>query len=106
MSNATKSARAVFDTFPLSSLVQPLSAGGEVSPGLSSVPLNASDEMWQAYVLSTLGPTMHAVGTVAMLPRELGGAVDSNLKVYGTANVRVVGQSRARFFRREVTKSN
>lgn len=28
-----------------------------------------------------------------MLPRELGGVVDSNLKVYGTSNVRVVDAS-------------
>jgi choline dehydrogenase-like flavoprotein len=28
-----------------------------------------------------------------MMPRELGGAVDSSLKVYGTSNVRVVDAS-------------
>jgi len=32
-------------------------------------------------------------GTAAMLPREEGGVVDANLKVYGTANVRVVDLS-------------
>jgi choline dehydrogenase len=32
----------------------------------------------------------HPVGSCAMLPREKGGVVDSQLKVYGTTNVRVV----------------
>lgn len=35
----------------------------------------------------------HSIGTCAMLPRELGGVVDSKLKVYGTQNVRVVDAS-------------
>jgi choline dehydrogenase len=35
----------------------------------------------------------HPVGTCAMLPREKGGVVDSQLKVYGTSNVRVVDAS-------------
>lgn len=38
-------------------------------------------------------PVIHPIGTVAMLPREMGGAVGSDLKVYGTSNVRVVGES-------------
>ena len=36
---------------------------------------------------------LHPVGTCAMLPRELGGVVDAELKVYGTSNVRVVDAS-------------
>jgi choline dehydrogenase-like flavoprotein len=35
----------------------------------------------------------HPLGTAAMMARELGGVVDSSLKVYGTANVRVVDAS-------------
>jgi hypothetical protein len=31
----------------------------------------------------------HLVGTAAMMPRVMGGAVDTNLMVYGTAIVRV-----------------
>lgn len=35
----------------------------------------------------------HPIGTCAMLPKEKGGVIDSNLKVYGTSNVRVVDAS-------------
>lgn len=93
LSNATKAARSVAQTFPLSSIVSE-----ELSPGLASVPLNASDEVWQDWVLANIQPVKHPLGTVAMLPREMGGAVGSDLKVYGTSNVRVVGKFVTRAF--------
>jgi choline dehydrogenase-like flavoprotein len=34
----------------------------------------------------------HPVGTVAMAPRADGGAVDTKFRLYGAANVRVVGE--------------
>ncbi|KAF2137449.1 GMC oxidoreductase [Aplosporella prunicola CBS 121167] len=37
--------------------------------------------------------SFHPTGTCAMMPRELGGVVDSRLMVYGTSNVRVVDAS-------------
>lgn len=37
--------------------------------------------------------SFHPVGTCAMLPKEDGGVVDPNLKVYGTKNLRVIDAS-------------
>ncbi|KAJ4207382.1 hypothetical protein NW767_002633 [Fusarium falciforme] len=45
------------------------------------------------YVLNTASTTFHACGTAAMLPKEKGGVVDTNLVVHGTKNLRVVDAS-------------
>lgn len=46
------------------------------------------------YVHATSGPTsFHVCGTAAMLPRELGGVVDSELRVYGTKGLSIVDAS-------------
>jgi len=57
------------------------------------VPDNATDLQWQEYIQNTYAPVFHPIGSVPMLPREDGGAVDPNLVVYGTKNVRVVDSS-------------
>ncbi|RAH84981.1 glucose oxidase [Aspergillus japonicus CBS 114.51] len=38
-------------------------------------------------------PNYHAVGSTTMLPREMGGVLDSRFNVYGTRNVRVLDSS-------------
>ncbi|KAL2826935.1 choline dehydrogenase [Aspergillus pseudoustus] len=80
--------RKTLRTAPLSGIV-----GDEVSPGLDSLPANASDAAWNAWVVAHYRPNYHPIGTASMLPREKGGVVDSELRVYGTRNVRVVDAS-------------
>ncbi|KAG5725377.1 Choline dehydrogenase [Termitomyces sp. T112] len=45
------------------------------------------------YIKSTGGSSQHPMGTAAMAPRDMGGVVDSTLKVYGTSNLRVCDAS-------------
>ncbi|QRV93948.1 GMC oxidoreductase [Ceratobasidium sp. AG-Ba] len=52
-----------------------------------------SSEDVKEYVKNKFEPIYHPIGTCSMLPHEDGGVVDSNLKVYGTANLRVVDAS-------------
>lgn len=61
----------------------------EIVPGLQST----SDEALLGYVKAALSTVWHPSGTCAMLPRELGGVVDPELKVYGVENLRVVDAS-------------
>lgn len=81
--NATKLSRGIFNTAPLANVV-----ASEVLPG-SSV---NTDDQWQTFVKQTVTPVIHPVGSLPMLPKADGGVVDPKLKVYGTANVRVVGE--------------
>lgn len=52
-----------------------------------------SDADLLTYLRNNLQTEYHVGGTCAMLPRALGGVVDSSLLVYGTSNVRVVDAS-------------
>ncbi|TVY90731.1 Glucose oxidase [Lachnellula willkommii] len=54
---------------------------------------NATDDEWNTFLTASLNTAYHVVGTCAMLPRESGGVVDPELKVYGTQNVRIVDAS-------------
>ncbi|KAK3938565.1 oxygen-dependent choline dehydrogenase [Diplogelasinospora grovesii] len=62
----------------------------EVIPGANVT----TDEQWAEYIADTLSPTeFHPAGTCAMMPRELGGVVDEELRVFGVKNLRVVDAS-------------
>lgn len=47
-----------------------------------------SIEQWEDYLRQHSGTTYHPVGTCSMMPEEMGGVVDPQLRVYGTENVR------------------
>jgi choline dehydrogenase-like flavoprotein len=61
----------------------------EFDPGAGT----QSDAEWEAYVRENVSTFYHPLGTCAMLPREDGGVVDSELRVYGVRNLRVVDAS-------------
>ncbi|KAJ6589525.1 hypothetical protein B0H19DRAFT_1104053 [Mycena capillaripes] len=58
----------------------------EVNPG----PNVQTDEQIGDWIKQTFSTTFHTIGACSMLPRAKGGVVDSNLKVYGCKNLRVV----------------
>jgi len=62
---------------------------GEFEPGAEKT----TDAQIGGWLRANATSDNHETGTAAMMPRELGGVVDTNLKVYGTANVRVADAS-------------
>ncbi|EOD49988.1 putative glucose oxidase protein [Neofusicoccum parvum UCRNP2] len=81
----TKYMRKYHNTAPLGELF-----AAETTPGLEAVPAEAEDETWTKWVHENYRSNFHSVGTTAMMSRELGGVVDSHLRLYGASNVRVV----------------
>lgn len=75
-------------TAPLRDLV-----ASEGYPGFDVVPVDASDELWARWSKQHMRSAYHGIGSAIMLPREKGGVVDSQCKLYGTSNVRVVDAS-------------
>ncbi|CAN8105893.1 unnamed protein product [Discula destructiva] len=80
--------REVFATEPFAQF-----AGSETTPGFASVPADASAATWKSWATTGYRSNFHPVATAAMMPREKGGVVDAELRVYGTSNVRVVDAS-------------
>jgi choline dehydrogenase len=64
-----------------------------LQPSFTHVPVNAPPSQLESILRAGIGTEYHYSGTAAMMPRALGGVVDANLTVYGTANLRVVDSS-------------
>ncbi|KAJ5488621.1 hypothetical protein N7539_003511, partial [Penicillium diatomitis] len=79
-----KLARKLGQTVPISKTLTK-----ETSPG----PSVQTDEEWLNWILSAAGTEYHPSSSCAMLPRDKGGVVDANLRVYGLSNVRVADAS-------------
>lgn len=103
---AARFIRRLFKTEPFADM-----AGAETSPGISKVAADANDHGWASFIKNncmqlpmhtsscgksnswTVRSNFHPISTAAMMPKEVGGVVDTSLKVYGTSNVRVVDAS-------------
>lgn len=78
----------MFQTSPLAAHV-----ARETFPGFDAVPQDAADAVWEQWVKATFTSVWHYIATLGMMKEELGGVVDSRLRVYGVENVRAVDAS-------------
>ncbi|KXT12293.1 hypothetical protein AC579_5653 [Pseudocercospora musae] len=67
-------ARAVANTSPFKDLL-----GQETTPGLATVPANASEASWADSLKSRYRLNFHHLSTAAMMSRELGGVMDDTI---------------------------
>jgi choline dehydrogenase len=81
-------AQKIAETEPLASKLK--NRGKVAMPGME---IPSTLEKAKEHVRRNMVSEWHPMGTCAMLPREKGGVVSSELKVYGTANLRVVDAS-------------
>ncbi|KAJ7611468.1 alcohol oxidase [Mycena rosella] len=79
-----KLARRMLKAPPLDSIYT-----GEFEPGADK----DTDTKIEDWLRSVVASDNHEVGSLSMMPQSLGGVVDTSLKVYGTANVRVADAS-------------
>ncbi|KLO08626.1 alcohol oxidase [Schizopora paradoxa] len=80
-----KFARKIAEAPPLRAIL----SGAELNPGEQI----QSDEDIKNYLRSFVRTTFHTCATLSMLPKDDGGVIDQNLKVYGSANIRVADLS-------------
>ncbi|KEP51255.1 GMC oxidoreductase [Rhizoctonia solani 123E] len=84
MNAGVKFVRRVGSTAPMSSYFK---AEGDTTSGAKT------DAAINTFVAGSIASEYHPIGTCSMLPLDMGGVVDTTLRVYGTANVRVVDAS-------------
>ncbi|KAL2259503.1 hypothetical protein VTK26DRAFT_6793 [Humicola hyalothermophila] len=77
-------------TEPLASRLKP---DGKRAPAGYPRGFTADLEKTKEFLRDNAVGAMHYTSTCSMMPRELGGVVDSQLRVYGTKNLRVVDAS-------------
>lgn len=85
---STMQSREVYETEPLKALIE-----SEVMPGYDVVAKDAGVDVWAEWVRNSFTSVWHPIATLSMMKEELGGAVDSRLKVYGVENVRAIDAS-------------
>jgi len=83
MDYGSEFARTLADTTPLSNVMIT-----ETLPGAT-----VTGDALGNYTKQHCGTEYHPLGTCAMLPKASGGVVDTNLLVYGAANLRVIDAS-------------
>ncbi|WVR03979.1 hypothetical protein IAU60_000978 [Kwoniella sp. DSM 27419] len=85
-----RQARRIFQTAPLKDLVS-----WENAPGFDTVPDNfgGSDDDWRNWINNGFASVHHPIATCSMMSQDLGGVVGSDLRVYGTSNLRIVDAS-------------
>ncbi|CAE6529749.1 unnamed protein product [Rhizoctonia solani] len=84
MNAGIKFVRRVGSTAPMSSYLKTESA---TTSGATT------DAAINTFVANAIATGYHPIGTCSMLPLDMGGVVDTTLRVYGTANVRVIDAS-------------
>jgi choline dehydrogenase-like flavoprotein len=83
-------AETIMATEPLASHVKP---GGKRNPTTSQTGSFKDIQEAKKYARETAVGAAHYTGTCSMMPRELGGVVDSDLRLYGCRNLRVCDAS-------------
>ncbi|KAF8695187.1 GMC oxidoreductase family, partial [Rhizoctonia solani] len=59
----------------------------------STTSASTTDDAINTYIANSVATEYHPIGTCSMLPLDMGGVVDTTLRVYGTSNVRVIDAS-------------
>ncbi|KAJ3566725.1 hypothetical protein NP233_g6822 [Leucocoprinus birnbaumii] len=85
LAKATAYGRKFFETEAFKEIFEP----AEVFPGLQT----QTQADWEDFITKNVNIGYHSVGTASLMPRNKNGVVDTNLKVYGTSNIRVADVS-------------